>query len=53
MKLKDLEKKIEVLEEEQRAQLKLAQQGNDDYAWKRYDIISKHIVKLRSLKNTI
>ena len=53
MKLKDLEKKIKVLEEEQRAQLKLAQEGNDDYAWKRYDIISKHIVKLRSLKNTI
>ena len=53
MKLKDLEKKIMVLEEEQRAQLKLAQEGKDDYAWRRYEVISKHIVKLRSLKNTI
>ena len=40
--------KITKLEEEQRAQLTLAQSGQDDYAWKRYTQLSELLRTLRT-----
>jgi hypothetical protein len=48
MKLEELNKRIILLEEEQRAQLTLAQNGQDDYAWKKYKQITEHLRTLRS-----
>lgn len=48
MKLEELEKRITKLEEEQRAQLTLAQSGQDEYAWKRYKQLTEHLRTLRS-----
>ena len=45
MKLKE---QITKLEEEQRAQLQLAQSGQDDFAWIRYTQLSEHLRTLRS-----
>lgn len=42
------EKEITILEEEQRAQLTLAQSGKDEYAWKRYKQITEHLRTLRT-----
>ena len=39
--------KITKLEEEQQAQLTLAQRGQDDYAWKRYRQITELLRILR------
>ena len=44
MKLEELNKRILLIEEEQQAQLQLAQSGKDDYAWKRYKQISEHLI---------
>ena len=48
MKLEELNKRITILEEEQRAQLTLAQSGQDAYAWKRYKQITEHLQSLRT-----
>ena len=40
--------KITKLEEEQRAQLTLAQSGQDDYAWTRYRQLTELLRTLRS-----
>lgn len=42
------EQEIQKLEEEQRAQLTLAQTGQDDYAWKRYRQITELLRTLRT-----
>jgi len=48
MKLEELNRRIILLEEEQRAQLTLAQKGQDDYAWRKYKQITEHLRTLRS-----
>lgn len=48
MKLEELKKRITLLEEEQRAQLTLAQKGQDEYAWKKYKQITEHLRTLRT-----
>ena len=45
--MKDLDK-ITKLEEEQRAQLTLAQSGQDDYAWTRYRQLTELLRTLRA-----
>ena len=42
------EEQIIKLEEEQRAQLTLAQSGQDDYAWRRYKQITELLQSLRT-----
>lgn len=42
------EEQIKKLEEEQRAQLTLAQNGQDDYAWNRYRQLTELLRTLRS-----
>lgn len=42
------EQEIKKLEEEQRAQLTLAQNGQDDYAWTRYRQLTELLRTLRT-----